>query len=109
VRSTPGAVARANVTGPCQLVSRALLWTKPGTLDAAAERLGATSDALALAAVLARPWVDVVLSGAATREQLLSNLGALDLPWSAELDDELAGLAQPSERYWSTRSGMSWT
>jgi aryl-alcohol dehydrogenase-like predicted oxidoreductase len=53
--------------------------------------------------------VDVVLSGAATHEQLLSNLGALDLPWSAELDDELAGLAQPSERYWSTRSGMSWT
>jgi aryl-alcohol dehydrogenase-like predicted oxidoreductase len=78
-------------------------------LDVAAERLGATSDALALAAVLARPWVDVVLSGAATREQLLSNLGALELSWSAELDDELAGLSEPSERYWSTRSALAWT
>ena len=38
----------------------------------------ATPDALALACVLAQPWVDVVLSGAATVEQLRSNLGALD-------------------------------
>jgi aryl-alcohol dehydrogenase-like predicted oxidoreductase len=53
--------------------------------------------------------MDVVLSGAATREQLLSNLGALERPWSADLDHELAGLAEPSERYWSTRSAMPWT
>jgi aryl-alcohol dehydrogenase-like predicted oxidoreductase len=78
-------------------------------LEAVAERLGATSDAVAIAALLSRPWVDVVLSGAATPEQLRSNLGALELPWSAELDDELVGLAEPSERYWSTRSGLSWT
>src|SRR5205085_12357809 len=39
-------------------------------LDEAAGRLGTALDALALAAVLARPWVDVVLSGAATVEQL---------------------------------------
>jgi aryl-alcohol dehydrogenase-like predicted oxidoreductase len=78
-------------------------------LEAVAERLSAASDAVAIAAVLSRPWVDVVLSGAATPEQLRSNLGALELPWSAELDDELAGLAEPSERYWSTRSGLSWT
>jgi aryl-alcohol dehydrogenase-like predicted oxidoreductase len=78
-------------------------------LEGVAERLGATSDAVAIAAVLSRPWVDVVLSGAATPEQLWSNLGALELPWSAELDEELAGLAEPGERYWSTRSGLSWT
>jgi aryl-alcohol dehydrogenase-like predicted oxidoreductase len=78
-------------------------------LEAVAARLGATSDAVAIAAVLSRPWVDVVLSGAAAPEQLRSNLGALELRWSAELDDELAGLAEPSERYWSTRSGLSWT
>ncbi len=78
-------------------------------LEAAAKRLGATSDAVAIAAVLAKPWVDVVLSGAATREQLRSNLSALELEWSAELDDELAGLAEPSERYWSTRSSLPWT
>jgi hypothetical protein len=48
--------------------------------------------------------MDVVLSGAATRKQLLSKL-----PCSADLDHELAGLAEPSERYWSTRSAMPWT
>jgi aryl-alcohol dehydrogenase-like predicted oxidoreductase len=78
-------------------------------LEAVAERFGVASDAAAIAAVLSRPWVDVVLSGAATPEQLQSNLGALELRWSAELDEELAGLAEPSERYWSTRSGLSWT
>ena len=35
---------------------------------------GTTPDALALAAVLAQPWVDVVLSGAATVDTLRSNL-----------------------------------
>jgi aryl-alcohol dehydrogenase-like predicted oxidoreductase len=78
-------------------------------LEAVAERLGATSDAVALAAVRSRPWVDVVLSGAATAEQLRSNLAALEVRWSAELDDELAGLAEQAEAYWSTRSGLSWT
>jgi aryl-alcohol dehydrogenase-like predicted oxidoreductase len=78
-------------------------------LEAVAKRLAVTSDAVALAAVLSRPWVDVVLSGASTTEQLLSNLAALSVPWSAELEDELAGLAEPSERYWSARSALSWT
>jgi aryl-alcohol dehydrogenase-like predicted oxidoreductase len=44
-----------------------------------AERLGATVDALALAAVLAQPWADVVLSGATTVAQLRSNLRALEI------------------------------
>src|SRR5690348_4736011 len=46
-------------------------------LEEMAVRLGTGVDALAVAAVLARPWVDVVLSGAATAEQLRSNLAAL--------------------------------
>ncbi len=41
-------------------------------------RLETTLDALALAAVLAQPWADVVLSGAATVDQLRSNLGGAD-------------------------------
>ena len=40
---------------------------------------GCTLDALALAAVLAQPWADVVLSGAAAEAQLASNLLALDV------------------------------
>jgi aryl-alcohol dehydrogenase-like predicted oxidoreductase len=114
-RSAGPALERAHAAGMRVMVKEAVangrLTPRGGCapLEAVAERLGATSDAVAIAAVLSRPWVDVVLSGAATREQLRSNLGALELRWSAELDDELAGLAEPSERYWSTRSELSWT
>ena len=41
---------------------------------AMAEQQDVAPDALALAFVLSRPWVDVALSGAATAEQLASNL-----------------------------------
>jgi len=74
-----------------------------------AERLDATVDALALAAVLAQPWADVVLSGATTVEQLLSNLRALEIAWDAEAAAALAALAEPAEAYWRRRSDMPWT
>ena len=48
----------------------------PPELTALAAERGTTADALALAAVLAQPWADVVLSGAATVETLRSNLAA---------------------------------
>lgn len=79
---------------------------------ALAERLRAAApghppDAVALAAALAQPWASVVLSGAATVEQLRSNLAALDV---GEVDhDVLAHLAEPPERYWSHRSDLPWT
>ena len=44
-----------------------------------AGELGVGADALALACVLAQPWVDVVLSGASTSSMVVSNLGALDV------------------------------
>ena len=73
-------------------------------LQELAERSGATPDALALAAVLAQPWADVVLSGAATVEQLRSNLAALDLEPNAALDQ----LAEDPVRYWQERSALPW-
>jgi aryl-alcohol dehydrogenase-like predicted oxidoreductase len=114
-RSAGPALERAHAAGLRVMVKEAVangrLAPRGGCapLEAVAERLGATSDAVALAAVRSRPWVDVVLSGAATAEQLRSNLAALEVRWSAELDDELAGLAEQGEAYWSTRSGLSWT
>jgi aryl-alcohol dehydrogenase-like predicted oxidoreductase len=45
-------------------------------LASIAARLHTSLDALALAAVLAQPWADVVLSGAASPDQLRSNLFA---------------------------------
>jgi aryl-alcohol dehydrogenase-like predicted oxidoreductase len=77
-------------------------------LQRQAERLGATLDALALAAVLAQPWVDVVLSGAATSEQLHSNLRALEVPWDDEASDDLAAVAETPEVYWRTRGSLPW-
>jgi aryl-alcohol dehydrogenase-like predicted oxidoreductase len=78
-------------------------------LARAAAKRGVTEDALALAGVLAQPWVDTVLSGASTIEQLRSNLAGFDVPWPDELDAELAVLAEPPERYWKTRSSLPWT
>ena len=78
-------------------------------LSEAARRLGTTEDALALAGVLARPWVDAALSGAATVEQLQSNLGALEIEWDDALEEELTVLVEPPDRYWDTRSHLTWT
>ncbi len=75
--------------------------------EVAAER-GTTSDALAFAAVLAQPWVDVALSGATTVEQLRSNLAALDLDYVDEVDRRLAPLTEEPDRYWSTRGALPW-
>ena len=74
-------------------------------LSSAAGRQGATLDALALAAALAQPWADVVLSGAVTSAQLLSNVTALHVLWDAGLAD---GLAEPPPVYWEKRSRLPW-
>jgi aryl-alcohol dehydrogenase-like predicted oxidoreductase len=73
-----------------------------------AARLGTSLDGLALAAVLARPWADVVLSGAATVAQVRSNARALAVAWDEEAERELAALAEPAEEYWTTRAGLAW-
>jgi aryl-alcohol dehydrogenase-like predicted oxidoreductase len=75
--------------------------------ELAAER-GVPPDALALAGVLARPWVSVVLSGASTVEQLQSNVGALTAPWDAELEARLHGLVEEPRLYWKKRSALPW-
>jgi aryl-alcohol dehydrogenase-like predicted oxidoreductase len=73
-----------------------------------AERRAVAPDALALAAVLAQPWGDVVLSGAATVEALHSNLTALELELGEELDPELQALAEEPARYWEERAALQW-
>jgi aryl-alcohol dehydrogenase-like predicted oxidoreductase len=73
-----------------------------------AERLDTTIDALALAAALAQPWADIVLSGAATVVQLESNCEALAVAWDDEAATTLATLAEPPGEYWETRSGLAW-
>ena len=65
----------------------------------------APTDALAIAAALAQPFVDVVLSGAATVAHLHANLRALDVPPDAVPDPR----PEDPQAYWSARSDLSWT
>jgi len=65
----------------------------------------APGDAAALAAALRQPWATVVLSGAATGDQLASNLRAEELTVDpARWED----LAMPATRYWQERSRLPW-
>lgn len=73
-----------------------------------AERLGVGVDALALAAVLAQPWADVVLCGAATREQLTANLRALKVTWDDEAAYYLEPIAEHVDQYWEARGRLPW-
>jgi len=77
-------------------------------LDAVAGAHGVGRDAIAIAALLAFPWVDMVLSGAGSEAQLASNLQARDVTLSADERARLATLAEPAKRYWQTRGGLAW-
>ena len=78
-------------------------------LAGAASRVGTTPDALALAVVLAQPWADVVLSGAASVDEMESNVTALTLTLDSQRLEELLGAVhQDSPSYWRQRSGLTW-
>ncbi len=121
-RSAERALADAHEAGVWVIVKEALangtlterggdpaLVRQMGALRAEAARLGVGMDAVALAAALARPWVGVVLSGAATVEQLHSNLQALECQWDEEAEARLGGLALEAHEYWARRAGMRWS
>ena len=80
----------------------------PAALASIARRHGVGADAVAIAAVLARPFVDVVLSGAATTDQLASNVAAAGVALTANELAELAQLAEPPDLYWAERSRRAW-
>src|ERR671915_2339348 len=113
-RSVAGALARARDGGLYVMVKEALAngrLTQRGAdpaLTLAARERGTTEDALALAAALAQPWADLVLSGAATVDQLRSNLAAREVAWDDELEEGLAGLVEAPDAYWATRAELPW-
>ncbi|MET8639694.1 aldo/keto reductase [Streptomyces sp. NPDC004675] len=80
----------------------------PQALRAVAAEASLGCDAIALAVVLRRPWAGVVLSGAATVDQLGSNLHAT----VADLDEEqlarLETLAEDPGAYWERRGQLPW-
>lgn len=80
---------------------------KLALLERHAARLNTTIDALALTAVLAQSWADVVLSGAATEAQLTSNHQALHVHWDEEAA-ALAAIAESPQSYRETRKRLPW-
>ena len=74
-----------------------------------ARRLGCAVDQLAVAYVAAHPFVDIVLSGAVTTDQLASHLGALHVTLDAKAVETVASIAEGSSRYWATRAKLPWT
>ena len=82
----------------------------PSALRAAAGRVGATPDALALAIAVAQPWSPTVLSGAVTAGQLDANLAAVEVTTAAALAaaQDLHHLVEGPETYWRIRSDRPW-
>jgi aryl-alcohol dehydrogenase-like predicted oxidoreductase len=77
-------------------------------LTEAARQQACTPDALALGMVLAQPWVDVVLSGAATVAELTSNLVAPTIRIDPALLEELGTIREDPVTYWSKRAALPW-
>ncbi len=82
-------------------------------LSVAAAEAEVGLDTLALAAVMAQPWADVVLSGAARVEHLASNVAAVALvdrrrAWLQDWLRRTSALAEPAGVYWRTRAALPW-
>ena len=116
-RSASETLARAHEAGLGVIVKEALangrLTAREGGVDesflAFARERGQSPDTLALSAALSQPWVDVVLSGAATVEALRSNLSALRAPsYDRETDRRLLSICEEREHYWSERANLPW-
>ncbi|MER5543622.1 aldo/keto reductase [Streptomyces sp. NPDC002589] len=80
----------------------------PQALRAVAEETSLGCDAVALAWILRRPWAGVVLSGAATVPQLVSNLHAPAVDLDADQLTRLATLAEDPRAYWERRGQLPW-
>jgi aryl-alcohol dehydrogenase-like predicted oxidoreductase len=102
------ALAEARAAGWTVIIKEALANGRLAVPGSATATLGDRPDVMALAAALAQPWADVVLSGAATVSQLRSNLAALDETTNSD-GDQLAALALDPQIYWSQRAAMPWS
>jgi aryl-alcohol dehydrogenase-like predicted oxidoreductase len=72
------------------------------------ERLSVSVDALVIAATLAEPFADTVLSGATTTEQLLSNLIASRIVLDADARSRLFEIVESPNEYWAKRRTLRW-
>ena len=109
--SAGDALAEAHAAGLGVIVKEALangrLTTRNPQLPDALRTDGYAPDAVAIAAAVAQPWADVVLSGAARSEHIDSNADALHVPPAVVAG--VPDLAEEPAEYWATRSGLRWT
>ena len=80
----------------------------PDAIRSAAGALGVGPDAVAIAAALAQPWADVVLSGASTVNQLAGNLRATEIASEKIEPERLLSAAEEPADYWATRASLPW-
>lgn len=120
-RSSETALAEASDAGMGVIIKEALangrlterntapsFASQASVLCSQANRLSCGVDALSIAWLLSKPWVDVVLSGAACTQHLLSNLQALDVAWDPSADEALSDLVESPEAYWAFRKTLAW-
>jgi aryl-alcohol dehydrogenase-like predicted oxidoreductase len=77
-------------------------------LQRQAARFDSSVEAIAFASCLLQPFVDVVLSGAVTAEQVRSNVGSIRLKLDGDATPQLMALAEPPQSYWATRKNLPW-
>ena len=111
--SAGAALMEARDRGCGILIKEALangrLAREEGPLANIAARHRTTPDRIGIAAALGQHLADIVLSGAATPEQVRSNAAALRLTLTPDDLAELGALAQTAERYWAERAGLPWS
>ena len=76
---------------------------------ALARKRGIGTDQLALAWVLAHPFIDCALSGAATMEQLASHAAATEVSLDASERAAGAAAAMSPADYWERRATLRWS
>lgn len=107
------ALAEAHAAGNLVLVKETLangrlVVNPPPVLARVAARHGVGPDAVAVAAVLARPWAGTVLVGPASTAQLATNLAATSVNLADGELRALATLAEAPGEYWGRRSSLHW-
>ena len=103
--SSGAALAEAYDAGWRVVIKEALANGRLTDRGDAGAALGENSDVVALAAALAQTWASVVLSGAATADQVRSNAQALTVSAPNDLPD----MVESAETYWKKRSALPWT
>lgn len=77
-------------------------------LSQLAQQHSTTIDAISIAAALNQPWAGIVLSGATTTEQVISNVAATSLHWDDELEMQTSNIAESPTDYWKSRAKLAW-